>query len=133
MNCNKPYRFNGMTGSMVPGAIGLRDTGSGFDLGQSAGSAQLLALAQQAGMVLGATPQQPQQAKSKRGMNWGQLGQMAGMGALAGFGGNKGVAMAPIMAMLMQLPQFKQMLSGRTPGFNPNAKTPVIDDGKYGG
>lgn len=130
MNCNKPYRFNGMTGSMVPGAIGLRD------MGQSAGSeadeyAELLAMAQRAGQLPGAAAQQSQ--PRKQGFNWGQLGGMAGMGALAGLGGNKGVAMAPIMAMLMQLPQFKRMLSGRTPGFNPNAKTPVIDDGKYGG
>lgn len=130
MNCNKPYRFN--AGSLVPGAIGLENTGYGYSpaqpsMGEEDEYAQLLALAQRAGQVPTAT----QQPKARQGMNWGQLGQMAGMGALAGFGGRAGVAMAPIMAMLMQLPQFKRMMSGKTPGFNPNAK--VIDDGKYGG
>ena len=112
MNCNKPKRFN--YGSLVPGAIGLQDYGN---LGEADEYAAILA--QKSGQIPAAPTQQPQQ---RRGMDWQKFAQAAGLGAMAGFGGSKGVAMAPILAMLMQLPQFKQMLSGRTPGFNPNAK-----------
>lgn len=78
-----------------------------------------------------------QMAKKKSGFDLKSLAGPALIGALMGLGGsNQGVAMAPLMALLMGgkggLGGLFGGASAKTPAFNPNANNPY-GDGRGGG
>ena len=84
-------------------------------------------------MAQGQMPQgqmQPQKPK----FDLQQFLQALGVGATAGLGGGKGAAIAPFLALLMNGGLSGLLGKGaRTPGFNPNARMPFVDDGSQGG
>ncbi len=113
-------------GSLVPNALGIQDYGAGAygaagqppqqspAMGEQDELAALLSLNKQRGAVA-------PQAAGKKKMDWSQFAQSAGLGAMAGLGGKSGVAMAPILALLMSLGKGKMgaaPTTAKTPKFN---------------
>lgn len=151
MNGCGPKRFNGMAGSLVPGALGVQDFGNGqfgyqepYSMGEQD---EFSALGDVGG--LGLPTSGPSQSVTGKQNQWAGLlpGLLKGLGvgAMAGLGGPAGMAMSPILALLMSgalNPKGQQQGSGggglssllkifggggapasaQTPKFNPNGK-----------